>query len=435
MINPMLLNAVLRWLYTLIFILGIPVLLLRLLWKSQGNSAYRRHWAERFGFFKAPVKTGGLWVHAVSVGETMAAVPLIREFQIRFPDLPIVITSTTPTGRACAKSIFHDEIFQVYFPYDLTSCIQRFLKKLQPKLLVVMEKELWLNCFSICHQHLIPIYIVNASLSRHSLQGYQRFKTLTRQLLTCITMVFAQSETDADRFLALGIDPKRLMITGNMKFDMVVKEGLEAEGKKYRETFGNRPVWVAASTHTGEEEQILMAFRQILQKTKNTLLILVPRHPERFGTVATLVAEHGYSVVTRSSGLPVTENTQVLLGDTMGELTFFYALSDVAFVGGSLVAVGGHNTLEPAALGVPVIVGPHVDNYRDITKLLLSAGALVRVSDTGELAKTVLEYFSNPQKHQQAGLSAKKVVVKNRGAVKQTVDCIIQKTNFQQKII
>jgi 3-deoxy-D-manno-octulosonic-acid transferase len=418
------LNIILRWVYTLIFILGIPVLLLRLLWKSRGNPAYRRHWAERFGFFKAPAKTGGLWVHAVSVGETMAAVPLIREFQKRFPDLPIVITSTTPTGRACAKSIFKDEVFQVYFPYDLSSCIQRFLKNLQPKLLVVMEKELWLNCFSICRQQLVPIYIVNASLSRHSLKGYQRFKTLIRGLLECMTMVFAQSETDADRFLELGVEQKHLMITGNMKFDIAIQEALETAGKQYRAGFSNRPVWIAASTHIGEEEQILVAFRQVLEQVNNALLILVPRHPERFGSVATLIEQQGYTAVKRTSGLPVTENTQVLLGDTMGELTFFYALSDVAFVGGSLVAVGGHNTLEPAALGVPVIVGPHVHNCMDITKLLLEAGGLLQVSDSDGLAHAVLRWFSAPDKRQVAGEAAKSVVEKNRGAVKKIVDFI-----------
>lgn len=420
------LNTLLRWLYILVFTLSIPVLLLRLWWKGLKNPDYRKRWAERFGFFKPPVQTGGLWVHAVSVGETMAAVPLIREFQKRFPTLPITITSTTPTGYKTVDTIFKDEIFQVYFPYDLPWCIEQFLKRIQPTLFIIMEKELWLNCFLMCHQKNIPIYIVNGALSLHSLKGYQRLNQMTQMMLTCITYVFAQSQTDAERFLKLGLDPSRLMVTGNMKFDVPIKEGIEAVGKQYRDTFGTRPVWVAASTHTGEEELVLLAFKQILKQYPDALLILVPRHPERFETVAALLIKQGYIFVKRSSKHPITKETQILLGDTMGELSLFYATADVAFVGGSLVPVGGHNALEAAALGVPVTIGPYVDNCLEITKLLSDADALIQISDSDALAKAVLQWFSDPLARKQAGAFGKNVVEKNRGVVKQIVDFISQ---------
>jgi 3-deoxy-D-manno-octulosonic-acid transferase len=419
------LNTFFRWLYSLIFTFSIPALLLRLWWKGRKNPGYRQGWAERFGFFKPPAQSGGLWVHAVSVGETMAAVPLIREFQKRFPALPITITSTTPTGYETAKNIFKDAVFQVYFPYDLSWCIKQFLKRIRPTSLVIMEKELWLNCFWICSQKKIPIFIANGALSLRSLKGYQRFYQITQQLLRCITVVFAKSEIDAKRFLALGLDPNHLIVAGNVKFDVALKEGVEISGKQYRKILGNRPVWIAASTHSGEEEPVLLAFKQILQQHPHALLILVPRHAERFSTVAALLAQQGYTVVKRSSGLPVASETQVLLGDTMGELAIFYAAADVAFVGGSLVPVGGHNALEPAALSIPVIMGTHVDNCVEITMQLADAGALIQVLDSNALAKAVLHWFANPADRQQAGTSAKKVVEKNRGIVKQIVDVIM----------
>ncbi len=421
-----LINMLLRYLYSLVFTLSIPVLLLRLWWKGRKNPDYRQRWAERFGFFKPPTKTGGLWLHAVSVGETMAAVPLIREYQKRFPEQPITLTSTTPTGYKAAQTIFKGAVFQVYFPYDLSWCFKHFLNSIRPTMLVVMEKELWFNCFWICHQRHIPVYIANGSLSQHSLKGYQIFQGMTRLMLSCITRVFAQSKTDADRFLALGIDPSRLIMNGNMKFDVAIKEGVEVAGKQFRETLGTRPIWVAASTHVGEEELVLQAFKQILSFCTDALLILVPRHPERFETVGMLLTQQGYTFIKRSSGLPVTSGTQVLLGDTMGELMLLYAASDLAFVGGSLVPVGGHNTLEPAALGIPIIVGSYVDSYRDITKLLSDAGALVQANDSKALATAILQWFSDPKKRLQAGSVAKSVVEKNKGAVKQIVDVIFQ---------
>lgn len=423
------LRALLSWLYGLIFTFSIPALLLRLWWKGRKNPDYRKHWAERFGFFKPPAQLGGLWIHAVSVGEAMAAVPLIREFQKRFPALPVTMTSTTPTGYKTVKNIFKGAVFQVYFPYDLAWCMKQFLRRIRPTLLIIMEKELWLNCFSICAQKKIPIFIANGALSLRSLNGYKRFvpHRIIQQVLDAITVVFAQSKIDGARFLELGLDPERLVVAGNIKFDVTLKEGVEIAGKQYRQMFSNRPVWVAASTHSGEEEPVLSAFKQILAQYPEALLILVPRHPERFESVAALLTEQKYAFVKRSSAMTVMPETQILLGDTLGELALFYAASDVAFVGASLVPIGGHNTLEPAALSVPILVGSHVHSYIEITKKLTDAGALIQISDSAALAKAVLHWFANPVEREKAGAAAKKVVEENRGAVKQMMDVISAK--------
>ncbi len=425
MIYPMLsfVQRLLRWLYTALFVLAIPVILLRLWYRGLKNPAYRDRWLERFGIFKFPLQPGGLWIHAVSVGESIAAIPMIREFQKRFPTLPITVTTTTITGSARIQSTFGTEIFHVYFPYDLPWCIARALNTIRPKLLILMETELWPNCLWKCQQLQIPVMVANARLSPRSMQGYGRLRLITQQMLDCVTLVAAQSERDGARFVELGLALKRLMITGNIKFDVPLKEGIEIEAEKLRDNWGkDRLVFVAASTHAGEEEQVLTAFREIQKQFKDALLILVPRHPERFSSVATLVQNQGYSVVLRSSQAPVTLETQVFLGDTMGELSLFYAASDVAFVGGSFVTVGGHNTLEPVAVGIPVIVGPHIHNFVEITQLLLEAKALVQVSDSHALAAAVLHWFKLPQERKKAGSSGKEVVEKNRGAVSKIVD-------------
>ena len=288
-----------------------------------------------------------------------------------------------------------------------------------------MEKELWLNCFWMCYQKKIPVFIANAALSLRSLKGYQRFSRITQQILACITGVFAQSEIDATRFLALGLSANHLRVTGNVKFDLSLKEGVAMAGKQYKKTFGNRPVWIAASTHAGEEDVVLLAFKQILAQKPEALLILVPRHLERFTTVARLCTTHDYSFVKRSNGLAILPETQIILGDTLGELGLFYAAADLAFVGGSLVPVGGHNALEPAALNLPIIMGHYVDNCFEIIQKLVGVGALIQVSDSDALAKAVLHWFDNPVDRAKAGASAKEVVEKNRGAVKQIVDLIM----------
>ena len=415
----------LRWLYTLGFIICIPVILLRLLWKSRKLPAYRARILERFGIFKKPNREGGLWLHGVSVGESVAAIPIIRAFQKLYPNMPITVTTTTPTGSDRVQKTFGNQVFHVYFPYDVPWCFQNFLKRVRPKLCVIMETELWPNCLWICKQHNLPVIIANGRVSPASMKGYSRIRFMTKEMLKWITVVAAQSKIDGDRFIELGLQPNRLVIAGNVKFDVSLEEGVKSEGLKLREGFGkSRPVWVAASTHAGEEERVLAAFREIKKHFPDALLILVPRHPDRFNEVATVIQKQGYTMVSRSSGHAVTKDTAVFLGDTMGELALFYAASDVAFVGGSFIPLGGHNTLEPAALAVPVVVGPYTQNFVDITKLLLDAGVLVQVQDTEALIKAVLYWFNHPQERIAAGENGKKVMETNRGAVNKIMELI-----------
>lgn len=407
-----------RWLYTLLFTLSIPAILLRLWWRGRKNKGYRTRWLERFGIFKAPLQQGGIWIHAVSLGESIAATPLIRQIKQKFPNLLITVTTTTPTGSSYINKTFQNEVFHVYFPYDLPWCIHSFLNRIKPSVVVIMETELWPNCLWGCYQQNIPVLLANGCLSLGSLQGYHWISPVTRMMLKCITKVLAQTELDGTRFLQLGLNPKQLQITGNMKFDIALKEGTEFEAQQFRQSLGSsRLVWVAASTHAGEEDIILDAFAKIRLEFPELLLILVPRHPERFATVAELLKNRGFSSITRSSGLSIQPDTAVYLGDTLGELNLFYAAADIAFVGGSLAPIGGHNILEPAAWGVPMLVGFSIENIIEVTDLLLSAGALIKITDSDSLAKAVLFWLSSMDARQQAGLAAKKVVAENRGAV------------------
>lgn len=424
----------LRWIYTLGLAILMPAILLRLWIKGYKNPGYRAHWRERLGFFKPPKQTDGLWIQAVSVGESLAAITLIRAIQKRFPGVSITITSTTPTGYAQIAHSFkdQDDICHVYFPYDLPGYIKRFLNRVRPRLLVLMETELWPNCLWLCKQQLLPVMVVNGCISLQSLKGYQRIRPLTRQMLDCLTAVVAQSEQDGARFVQLGLDPKRLVVTGNIKFDMILKKGIVKAALNLRTEWGStRPVWIAASTHAGEEEQILAAFKKVQTQFTDLLLILVPRHPERFKPVAELIKQQGYSVSLRSSGRPATAETQIFLVDTMGELALFYGASDIAFVGGSLVSIGGHNALEPAAIGIPVIVGPYTHHCMEITRLLREAGALWQIENAAALPGAVCEWLLKPQARKTAGEAGKRVVEENRGVVNTIMDLIGQRFIFR----
>jgi len=418
------LYPVFRTFYTVLMTFAIPFFFLRLWWRGRKNTAYRQRWLERLGIFGHNPPPGGLWLHAVSVGESVAAVPFVRAFQKRYPALPIIFTTSTVTGSDRVRSIFGDSVFHVYFPYDHVWCFQKFIRSIRPKVLVLTETEIWPNCLHICREHEIPVMMMNARLSPRSAKGYGRFGFLMRELLKEIRLVAAQSELDGARFLALGLEPNRLQVAGNIKFDVCLKPETASASKQLREALGDRPIFIAASTHQDEENQVLKAFSLILKQFKDVLLILVPRHPARFEAVADLIQEQGFRFVKRSSKANVTPETQVFLGDTMGELELFYGISDIAFVGGSLVPIGGHNTLEPAVQGVPSIVGPQVHNFLDITKLLVDAGGLVQISDSTTLADAVIHWLSHSDERKSAGQKAKTVVEKNRGAVDRILECL-----------
>lgn len=407
-----------RKLYTLLLYLLMPFVILRLAWRGIRAPDYWRRWPERFGRIAPALGKQVIWIHAVSVGEAMAAEPLVRNLLEQRPDYSILITTVTPTGSARVTALFGDDVAHVYAPYDLPDVVSRFLGRVGPQLAIVMETELWPNLFYACQHRSVPLLLVNARLSERSVAGYLRVRSLAARTLSAVTEIAAQSELDAGRFRSLGADEQRITVTGNMKFEQRIPPSLRERAEVLRRDWGvGRTVWVAGSTHEGEDEMLLDVFRQLRKQFRGCLLVLVPRHPERFGTVAELCRQRGYNTVLRSERLPCTSETDIFIGDSMGELALFYAASDVAFTGGSLVFHGGHNLLEPAALGVPVVTGPHVFNFVEICELLLQAGACVKVKDTGELLKILSRWLGDANERHRVGQRGREVVEKNRGAL------------------
>ncbi len=405
-----------RVIYSLVLLLLTPFVLLRLWRRGSKVAAYRQRWSERFAYIAA-IKGRPVWVHAVSVGEAMAAVPLIKHLLDNHSDTPVLVTTTTPTGSEQIKNLFAGQVLHVYMPYDMNGVIKRFLKRVQPRLLVVMETELWPNLFHHCRQQQIPIIVANARMSARSARGYTRFSGLAARTLNNVAVIAAQSDADAQRLMALGARPDRVQITGSVKFDIKLPEGLLEQGRLIRDDlFGQRPVWLAASTHAGEDELLLQAFAEVKQSQPDLLLVLVPRHPERFEAVVELCQGQGYEVVRRSEGRPCLDLTAVFVGDSMGELLLFLATADLCFMGGSLVPTGGHNLLEPAAVGVPVVFGPHMFNFAAISQQFLEQGAASQVENSVELARVVAALFKNAGRRNEMGLRAKQLLAENRGA-------------------
>lgn len=413
-----------RYIYSLMFYLVIPFIFMRLLWRSRRQPAYRKRIAERFGFYPARRFEKTLWVHSVSVGETIAAIPLVKGLMARYPHLPIVITTMTPTGAARVKSAFGETVTHAYIPYDLPTAMQRFIKHFKPVACVIMETELWPNLLATCAAHNIPTSLVNARLSAKSAAGYQRIAGLTRDMLQRLTLIAAHGEPDAERFVALGAAREKVTITGNIKFDMEVPVGLLEKADALRQQLGQeRFVWIAASTHEGEEEIILDAHQQLRQHSPEALLILVPRHPDRFAAIANFCAQQ-FTVKRRSLDEVCTKETGIYLGDTMGELLLMYAAADVAFVGGSLIPRGGHNMLEPGILGKPILTGPHLFNFAEISELFFAANAMQKVINADELASALLMLHAETAQRKKMAEAALQVVLANRGALQKQIDLI-----------
>lgn len=413
-----------RRLYTLFFFLCLPLILLRLLYRAIKAPAYARRWAERFAL-GGDVRSGGIWVHAVSVGESIAAAPMVRELLKRYPALPITVTCMTPTGSEQIRKLFGGQVGHAYLPYDLPWLQRRLLRRLQPKIGIIMETELWPNLVAEAGRARVPLVLANARLSARSARGYQRVGALVRPMFAALDWVAVQSQAEALRFIELGVGREQMQVTGSIKFDFRPDPQQGQQAQELRARWGSdRPVWIAASTHAGEDEQVLRAHRQVLDALPDALLILVPRHPERFDSVARQVSETGFGMVRRSSGALPAADQQVLVGDTMGELVFLYACADLAFVGGSLVPNGGHNYLEPAALGLPVLSGPHRFNFTEISELLEGAGALQVVADETALAVAVQQWLQDSPARQRAGQAGQAVVADNQGALERLLQGI-----------
>ncbi|MEO7051640.1 MAG: lipid IV(A) 3-deoxy-D-manno-octulosonic acid transferase [Rhodanobacter sp.] len=414
-----------RFLYTLAMFLVTPLLVLLRLARGLRSQSYRGRWPERFGLFDAPGLAGSLWVHAVSVGEVNAAEPLIKALQRSYPNAPLVITTVTPTGAARVHQLFGDSAFQVYLPYDLPFAVRRFMNRIRPRLALIVETEIWPNLYFACQRRGIPLMIVNARLSARSMRGYKPLRALASSALACVDLIAAQSRTDAARYRLLGADPQKVLVSGNMKFDMPIPVGAVAEGAAMRTHWGmRRPVWIAASTHEGEELAVLEAHLKVLQRLPDALLLLAPRHPERFRLVESTVRSLGFKMATRSvEGVPSALH-QVCVIDAMGQLMPFFAASDVAFVGGSLVPIGGHNLLEPAALSVPVLVGPHTFNFEEITRSLIEQGGAELVPDVQRLGPDVLRLLLDDARRERMGEAAQQVFERERGAVQRVMQLI-----------
>ena len=429
----------LRPFYTLIFYLGMPLVMLRLLYRARKSPGYGQRWGERFGFspdLTPQAKT--IWLHTVSVGETIAAAPLVHKLLATRPNYIIVITTMTPTGsdqvnKLYAKEIALNRVVHCYAPYDLPSTVNRFLSRIHPSVAIFMETELWPNTIAACQRNNIPTLLTNARLSERSAEGYARIGSLARDMIQQLYFIAAQTEDDAERFIKLGFPRGRMQVTGTLKYDITVSDKLLPEASILRQLWldGRTPdtkILIAASTHAGEDEQILAAFRELRAQLPELLLILVPRQPERFDSVYELVKKEGWQTVRRSlSNTPegqVTKQTDLLLGDTMGELMRLYATADLAFVGGSLVEHGGHNVLEPAALGLPVITGPYVFNFADVNKKLEQAGALFTVNNAEQLAEKSLELLSDSVAWQQASDATQQVLRTNGGALDRQLELV-----------
>lgn len=410
-----------RLAYSCLYGLLLPFIVLRLLWRGHAANL-----AERFGSlpFKSPRPV--IWLHAVSVGETIAATPLVKALQIRYPDHQLCITNTTATGAARTRALFGDSVLHCYNPYDLGIFVARFLTRLKPVICVVMETELWPNMLHQCHARGIPVVVANARLSAKSATGYHKFATLSRHMMQNVHTIAAQSSSDAERFVDLGLARQKLAITGSIKFDLELDPDTIDRANQQREQWSQGtdfPLWIAASTHKGEDEIVLLAHQRLRQRHPTARLLLVPRHPERFDSVFHLACDTGLSVVRRSDHQS-SSDWDVMVGDTMGELLLLLGTADIAFIGGSLVPNGGHNMLEAAVWQIPVITGPHLFNFQDISDLLIHANGMKVVHDGKGLADQLTYWLDHPQQRDEAGRAAASIVDANRGALIKLIESI-----------
>ncbi len=416
------------YLYSILVILLLPFALLKVFWRGFLDSRYRAGIAERLGSIPVGISQQPVWIHAVSVGEVRAIQPLIQQLLQDYPDTSVHVTTSTPTGREMLHSLFSDTISLSYFPYDAGFLVRRFLAQLQPRLLLVVETEIWPTVFRQCEQQKIPICLLNARLSERSLRQYHYFRGFTHQVLSAVTLITAKSDPDKNRFLSLGMKADKVHVTGNLKFDLQLDLSA-SNSRPYRQALSCRsPVWIAGSTHAGEEEIVLQVHQRILQKYPQALLVLMPRHPQRWQKIQSLCQRYGFSAA-RASQLPnqlpeCVPDSQVLLGDQLGQLMPLYAEADVAFIGGSLVPHGGHNPLEATVVRKPVISGDAIWNFQDIYALLQQVEACALVATHDELADAVLQLIENNEQRIAMGDAGYTLLLQHRGATTRTMEMI-----------
>ncbi|WP_297475157.1 lipid IV(A) 3-deoxy-D-manno-octulosonic acid transferase [uncultured Photobacterium sp.] len=412
-----------RVFYTLLLALAAPLLLWGLYRTKPGKPHFGTRWKEHFGFTpRLATTTAPIWIHAASVGEAIAIVPVIKALKQAYPEQAIVVTTTTSTGAEQVAKL-GELVEHRYMPIDFAWCVRGFLKTIKPKLFLIVEKELWLNTLSCVDNQKIPTIIVNARLSERSAKRYQSFSFFTHQLLNKINKILCLHNDDAQRFIAIGAQQHQIAVTGSIKYDITIANTVFEQAQSLRQQLGKqRPIFVAASTHQGEDEQVLDAYQLVQQQFTDALVIIVPRHPQRFDSVAKLAIERGLNVHRRTDTTPIKANTQLYLADTMGEMLVMLAAADVTFMGGSLVGekVGGHNLLEPAAVAKPAITGPSFYNFEDITQQLLAADAIEICQDSHQLAQQLIALFNTPNRQQYMGAQGQKIVFENQGAVNKT---------------
>jgi 3-deoxy-D-manno-octulosonic-acid transferase len=414
-----------RLFYVLLTYLLAPIVIAMEAWKALWQPDYRGRLGPRLGFVDPQPAAGSLWLHAVSVGEVQAAAGLIRALRQHFPDVPVVVSTVTPTGAQQAQTLFGKSVRHCYLPYDLPGAVNRFLDRIQPRVAIILETEIWPTLYDALGRRRIPLVIASARLSTRSVDRYRRMAALFRETLSHGVLIGAQTAADAERFRAIGAAPARVQVTGNVKFDLEIPAATVVAGREFRARCApGRPVWIAGSTHEGEEEAVLAAHAIVRERHPSALLILVPRHPQRFEAVRALLRRRGLGFAQRSSGAEPAAPDPVFLVDTLGELQMFYAAADVAFVGGSLVPVGGHNLLEPAVLGMAMLSGPHTQNAQDVADLLAECGALRIVRSNEELAQRVADWFDDPVAARADGARGHAAVAQSRGAVNRLVEMI-----------
>ena len=415
---------ILRGLYSVVLYLLLPITVYHLVWRGFRVREYFQRWDERYASYPQPTGQPRVWLHAVSVGEVNAAAPLVNALRAQRPDIRWVITTITPTGSERVRSLWGDAVDHVYLPYDVPGSVGRFLGHFKPSLALILETELWPNLLFGCRDRGIPVYILNARLSARSLRGYRLLRPLIERTLRTVTCVAAQSADDAERFIQLGALPEQVQPLGNLKFDIATPNVREFTAHFHAAVPGARPVWIAASTHEGEEQSIIDLHRRLRAEVPGLLLLWAPRHPERFPRVEALAREQGWKVSTRRQQQWPQPDSDVFVIDTLGELMAFYGCAQVAFVGGSLQPIGGHNLLEPAAMGTATVTGPHLHNFSEISRRMREAGAVVIADDVAGVGDALLTLLQDAQEREDMARAGCALVSNGRGALKRTVELI-----------